>query len=417
MPNYFMRQRYVTHEGHYKEDHSTYIHIDYVKRRSIQRAIQTDADALFQAEREESIAQHDHATAISISQGIPMTSDMESDDPKLAEDLELMNELTDKLIATYITGVEDENQDGSEIERLVPAADGQPESSSWATARIPRKFTPPGRDCLACGERKYFIDVARVPCSHEYCRECLAQLFRSAMSDESLFPPRCCRQNIPLEKVLSFLPEELIREFRVKEVEFSTPRRTYCHQPECSAFIPPENYVGDIATCKDCGVQTCITCRGPSHKGDCPDDKDLQEVLELAQEYGWQQCYNCSSLIELSTGCYHMTCKCRSQFCYICGDPWKTCSCRHWDEGRIHYRAEEIYRRDHGTDDQMDTRDANIGRIVTNLRENHECGHFSWRYRSGTYRCEECRDTLREYIFECRQCNIMACRMCRYNRL
>ncbi|KAI2785266.1 hypothetical protein F4815DRAFT_452022 [Daldinia loculata] len=274
--------------------------------RSIQRAIQTDADALSQAEREESIAGHDHATAISISQGIPMTSDMESDDSKSGEDLELMDGLVDRLSTTYITGAEDKNQYGSEIERFIPAADEQPESSSWATARIPRKYARPVWDCLACGE-KYMFDVVRAPCSHRYCRECLAQLFRSAMSDESLFPPRCCRQNIPLKGLEFFLPKKLIREFRAKEVEFSTPRRTYCHQPECSAFIPPQNYVGDIATCKDCGVRTCIICRGPSHNGDCPDDKDLQEVLELAQEHGWQQCYNCRSLIELSAGCYHMT--------------------------------------------------------------------------------------------------------------
>ncbi|KAI1661645.1 IBR finger domain-containing protein [Daldinia decipiens] len=314
-------------------------------------------------------------------------------------------------------GLRTKNQDESEIERFIPAADEQPESSSWATARISRKYASPELDCLACGEKYIYLDVMRAPCGHLYCRECLAQLFRSAMSDESLFPPRCCQQNIPLRGLVFSLPKELIREFRAKEVEFSTPRRTYCHQPECSAFIPPKNHVGDIAICMDCGVQTCITCKGPSHNGDCPDDKDLQEVLELAQEHGWQQCYNCLSLIELSDGCYHMTCKCRSEFCYLCGTPWKNCDCRHWDEYRIRYRAGEIYRRDHRTNEQFDIQDVDIGRIVTDLRENHECGHSSWRYRSGNYRCEECRDTLPSYIFECCQCNIMACRRCRYNRL
>jgi hypothetical protein len=52
-----------------------------------------------------------------------------------------------------------------------------------------------------------------------------------------------------------------------------------------------------------------------------------------------------------------------------------------------------------------------------NLIANHECEHTSWRSLDGSHQCEECFDILPNYIYECRQCRILACRRCRYNRL
>lgn len=46
-------------------------------------------------------------------------------------------------------------------------------------------------------------------------------------------------------------------------------------------------------------------------------------------------------MIELTTGCFHMTCRCKTQFCYLCSSPWKTCQCPRWDEQRLVTRAEE----------------------------------------------------------------------------
>ncbi|KAI2625647.1 hypothetical protein GGR54DRAFT_509014 [Hypoxylon sp. NC1633] len=390
--------------------------------KSIQGAVQTDADALAQSEREERMAQNDHETSASILQGASQTPGTEMvDSQPLDEDLELL----EKLSAIYITGVENEDLDGDDVETPLADADGQPESSSWAASRKLHQR----RSCTACSEKTRFTDLARAPCRHEYCRDCLTQLFQGAMSDETLFPPRCCKQKIPLERNQLFLPEELVRQFRVKAVELSTPRRTYCHRQTCSAFISPESYDGDVAVCSNCGARTCITCKGSSHPGDCPHDEDLQRVLELAQEKGWQRCPNCLSLISLSQGCFHMTCKCGSQFCYLCSAPWKSCDCRHWDEYRLFDRAEEIYNRDHGTDERLapdvehddnpvetTARQAGIGRIMDNLRVNHECDHSSWRSQ-GPNLCEECGDWLPVFIYECRQCNIMACRRCRFNRL
>ncbi|KAI1124110.1 hypothetical protein F5Y10DRAFT_250347 [Nemania abortiva] len=58
-----------------------------------------------------------------------------------------------------------------------------------------------------------------------------------------------------------------------------------------------------------------------------------------------------------------------------------------------------------------------IGRIMEHLLYNHECDHDRWKGRPGPEDCEECGDTMPIFIYECRQCRIMACRRCRYNRL
>lgn len=65
----------------------------------------------------------------------------------------------------------------------------------------------------------------------------------------------------------------------------------------------------------------------------------------------------------------------------------------------------------------MARREILVQRERENLIQNHECGHDRWRSRGGRFRCEECRKVMPEFIYECRQCRIVACRRCRYNRL
>lgn len=57
---------------------------------------------------------------------------------------------------------------------------------------------------------------------------------------------------------------------------------------------------------------------------------NLLEVFEAEPELAeWafankvQSCPRCCSLIQLTAGCVHMTCRCAFQFCYTCGGPWE----------------------------------------------------------------------------------------------
>ncbi|KAM3511862.1 hypothetical protein MY11210_004480 [Beauveria gryllotalpidicola] len=160
--------------------------------------------------------------------------------------------------------------------------------------------------CVAC-DGAYGENLAvRVSCGHVYCPDCLACLFGASTTDESLFPPRCCKQPILLDAARKWLPEELIIEFEKKEVEFTSTNRTYCFNLFCSAFIPPHEIDAERGYCRECDVWTCTICKGVEHDGACPHDPHKDEILAVAKENGWQQCSECQHLVELSHGCSHM---------------------------------------------------------------------------------------------------------------
>ncbi|KAL5921369.1 hypothetical protein ACKVWC_003439 [Pyricularia oryzae] len=211
-------------------------------------------------------------------------------DPEQAQrDAQLDDELVDKLKLLYVTNREESEEDNQDQDSELPEA----ESSSWGASRVVKRR--PRRNCTGCGEEFDFIDVARCPCSHEYCRGCLNSLFQASTLDESLYPPRCCQQRIPLDRNRIFLTPDLVGRFKAKEMELETHIKVYCHDPKCSTFVPPRfvNEVKNTAVCVKCNKKTCTTCKEAAHAGDCPQDSGVQQVLELAAQEGWQRCYNC----------------------------------------------------------------------------------------------------------------------------
>ncbi|CAI6342016.1 unnamed protein product [Periconia digitata] len=167
--------------------------------------------------------------------------------------------------------------------------------------------------CSACMERFPRFDLLELTCKregdlahHAYCRDCLLDLFKSSLTDTTLFPPRCCGMTISISDTARFFPPELISQYEEKEVELRTPNATYCSKRACVIFIKPQYVEADVATCPVCSTQTCATCKNPSHKGLCPEDPTVQQLMQVAKEKKWQRCYNCRTLVELVHGCYHM---------------------------------------------------------------------------------------------------------------
>ncbi|KAG9311550.1 hypothetical protein JVU11DRAFT_7755 [Chiua virens] len=202
-----------------------------------------------------------------------------------------------------------------------------------------------GHDCVACQDPIYNAEI-RAPCGHFYDVSCITRLFQSATRDESLFPPRCCGAQIPLVQVQTHLSDSLVTTFHQKVREFGTRNRVYCCSPRCMHFLGPlcENiFSRKVYACPapDCGRLTCSKCR-KRHSGGrwhfCRpgvEAPDTRAVLALTRDWGWARCPGCSNVVELSTGCFHMTCRCRTEFCYLCQARWKTCQCpraQHWQQ-------------------------------------------------------------------------------------
>lgn len=161
--------------------------------------------------------------------------------------------------------------------------------------------------CVACTDEFRPENIIKAACQHRYCRDCLENLFRSSMKDETLYPPRCCKKPIPVENASEILPRELSREFINRREEFETKDKTYCHRPQCSAFIRPYTINGNLARCPRCREATCVECKNKWHFGNCPRDEGVQQLLATAETNNWKRCPECKRVIELAHGCYHIT--------------------------------------------------------------------------------------------------------------
>ena len=248
--------------------------------------------------------------------------------------------------------------------------------------------------------------VVHAPCGDTYDIECLVDLFRAAMVDESLFPPACCRQQFDIATVRPYLSRDLSALYDKKAVEFRTKNRVYCHRPTCSTFLGEATTSASNLYCVECWAQTCGHCKKAAHSilTRCESEEDAA-VVALAEESGWKRCPGCGHLVELTIGCYHMTCRCRHQFCYLCTATWKTCRCDQWDEDRLVHAAQdrvERQQRVQGAGAGPAVRPAEYRRVVeqevARLRNNHDCVH-RWRYVSGGGNCDGCGHYLRLFLF------------------
>lgn len=75
------------------------------------------------------------------------------------------------------------------------------------------------KSCVICGgeesEGEVLIDA---PCGqHSVCPDDVASFFERATQNESLFPPKCCKQIFILEQYEEHVPFEISWAYRVKE--------------------------------------------------------------------------------------------------------------------------------------------------------------------------------------------------------
>ena len=98
----------------------------------------------------------------------------------------------------------------------------------------------------------------------------------------------------------------------------------------CGACVGRRTAESSVTTCPTCSGRICTACGNSTRTcgtHDCcssnaPKSPDAFDGLVRGRDY--QLCPGCSTRIELRDGCNHMTCEhgtCRTQFCYICGQP------------------------------------------------------------------------------------------------
>jgi hypothetical protein len=254
--------------------------------------------------------------------------------------------------------------------------------------------------CLEVVPTKDTLTLACQPEPHTYCRKCLIDLFTSSMVNTSFFPPRCCKVPIPLDTCRLTLPKELIKNFDLKVEELATPNPTYCCEPDCSKFIRVKDIGAEVGNCVYCKTKTCVLCKRKEHKGLCPSDPHVKLLMDVAKRARWQLCSKCKNMVELEQGCFHMTCRCRNQFCYLCGAKWKSCTCPQADEDYLIRPLPVI---------PVAPVQAPVPAPVPGLHEQE------W-LRVENVRCEGCGARHLPWVMQCSGCDLAHCWRCIHNR-
>lgn len=100
----------------------------------------------------------------------------------------------------------------------------------------------------------------------------------------------------------------------------------HCPSPNCSALVNTSQHSSIMSNmsshsdvyrveCQDCHKLVCIRCLVPWHSSmSCTEYQSL-----LLHNNNCRQCEKCGRMIELTQGCFHVTCWCGHEFCYSCG--------------------------------------------------------------------------------------------------
>lgn len=212
--------------------------------------------------------------------------------------------------------------------------------------------------CITCRDDEIpVLKSTKLDCGHRMCHACIKRVFLLSTQDPQLMPPKCCTEDmIPLDKVQRLFSDKFKRSWNKKFDEYSTQNRLYCPTKGCGEWIDPKYIKSDRLTgrrfgvCGKCKTKVCKKCGLRWHGArDCENDDDTKKVIDMGKEQGWQRCYSCRAMVQLSEGCNHMKCRCGVEFCYVCGEKWKTCDCPWFNvppEGQALLPWEDLFRID-----------------------------------------------------------------------
>ncbi|KPM43733.1 hypothetical protein AK830_g2777 [Neonectria ditissima] len=174
-------------------------------------------------------------------------------------------------------------------------------------------------------------------CNHVYCGFCFVNMCRAEASTSKDFCVACvgglgsCGKALDISEIHSVLLSETFEDVMAASFASHVRRHPdqfrYCPTPDCSQVYRVASNPTALSTtftCGKCLASTCTACHAPhpgttcaEHKGD--ESGGVAALNKIKQELGIKDCPRCSTAMEKTEGCNHMTCKgCGIHICWIC---------------------------------------------------------------------------------------------------
>lgn len=193
-----------------------------------------------------------------------------------------------------------------------------------------------GRDCPIC------LCEADTPlqtsCKHTYCLECFEECCKSAAStSKEQFQIKCqgdggsCAAVFRLRELKDHLSsltfEKVLKSSFEEYIHRHTEAFRYCPTPDCGFIYRCTADHGSRSlayTCPNCFEPICTSCNARHGGYSCIEYKDIasggRKALErLKRELNIKDCPRCTTPMEKTEGCNHMTCGgCKSHICWVC---------------------------------------------------------------------------------------------------
>lgn len=173
----------------------------------------------------------------------------------------------------------------------------------------------------------------KILCGHIFCIACIRNWIRH---NYVTFPLQCpitsCKTVVLPEHISLLFPPNDTSFQRYNELVLRSRGAIYCPNKKCSVLIqtiPASCH----SSCPKCRHSICNQCEVEWHEGfTCEAYQALPEtergaedlqLLKLAKQNRWQQCPKCRGIIERTSGCDHMQCRCGTAFDYSNGNVLK----------------------------------------------------------------------------------------------
>jgi hypothetical protein len=192
-------------------------------------------------------------------------------------------------------------------------------------------------DCPICFNEEPDNPI-KTSCKHTYCLECFEECCRSAAStSKAEFQIEChgdegaCSTVFTLREVKDHVSSSVFETALKSSFEEYIQRHPqdlrYCPTPDCgyvyrctttSSSRPP------AYMCPKCFEPLCTSCHSRHGDYTCAEYKDIasggyEALAKLKRELNIKDCPKCTTPMEKTEGCNHMTCAgCKAHICWVC---------------------------------------------------------------------------------------------------